>query len=90
MSDKDLEDYTDEQWEEAIKNRINLLIDELIDCMNMQIHRHAWGPREVAKRLYKIELYYEYLDDDDKKLLDVIIEASRDGSEFKLTKKTDK
>ena len=87
MTINDSEEYTEEQWAEAIENRINLLIEDLIDAMNHQIHLHSWGPREVAKKLYKIELYYEYLDDDDKQLLDLIIEASRSGSEFKLEKK---
>lgn len=85
---EELEFYTDEQWEEAIANRINLLIDELVDVMNHQIHLNAWGPREVAKRLYKIELYYEYLDDDDKQLLDLVIEANKEGHKFKLEKKS--
>lgn len=83
----DITEYTDEQWDEVIRNRIDLLIEDLIDAMNHQLHLHDWGPREVAKKLYKLDLYYEYLDDEDKRLLDIIIEVSRDGKNFNLVKK---
>jgi Holliday junction resolvasome RuvABC ATP-dependent DNA helicase subunit len=77
--DDELVFYNNKDIQTVIQKRIDVLINDLIDVMNQQIHLHDWGPREVAKRLYKLELYYDYINDEDKELLDLVIEATKRG-----------